>query len=69
MQVPFTDAASLRASSRGVIEGRGERVFLFLLWFEVGFASKIGMLEADPNAVWLMQGWLFLFSRFWHPDR
>jgi hypothetical protein len=28
-----------------------------------------GMLEADPDAVWLMQGWLFLFSRFWYPER
>ncbi len=28
-----------------------------------------GMMEADPDAVWLMQGWLFLFSRFWYLNR
>ena len=48
MHVPFTDAKSLRESSRAVIDG---------------------MREADPDAVWLMQGWLFLFSRFWFPER
>jgi alpha-N-acetylglucosaminidase len=48
MHVPFTDAPSLRASSKAVIDG---------------------MMEADPDAVWLMQGWLFLFSRFWYAER
>ena len=48
MQVPFTDEASLRASSKAVIDG---------------------MMEADPDAVWLMQGWLFLFSHYWWPNR
>lgn len=46
--VPFSDAASLKQSSKAVIDG---------------------MIDADPNAVWLMQGWLFLFQRYWTLDR
>ena len=28
-----------------------------------------GMSKADPEAVWVMQGWLFLNSKFWGSDQ
>ncbi|HEY1790175.1 MAG TPA: alpha-N-acetylglucosaminidase [Verrucomicrobiae bacterium] len=28
-----------------------------------------GMADADPKAVWFMQGWLFLFDKFWTQPR
>jgi hypothetical protein len=27
------------------------------------------MSSTDPNAVWLMQGWLFLDQNFWKPQQ
>lgn len=28
-----------------------------------------GMLGGDPDAIWLMQGWLFLNGNFWKPPQ
>ena len=28
-----------------------------------------GMLAGDPDAIWLMQGWLFLDTGFWKPPQ
>ena len=28
-----------------------------------------GMLAGDPDAIWLMQGWLFLETSFWKPQQ
>ena len=28
-----------------------------------------GMLAGDPNATWLMQGWLFQDTNFWKPPQ
>ena len=28
-----------------------------------------GILAGDPDAVWLMQGWLFLDTAFWQPPQ
>jgi len=32
-------------------------------------AVYMGMAKTDPKAVWLMQGWLFAFSKWWTNDR
>ena len=36
-----------------------------------GFSNGIyqGMVAGDPNAVWLMQGWLFRRIEFWKPPQ
>ena len=33
---------------------------------ETGKAIFEAMRGQDPNAVWMMQGWLFRFGNFWH---
>jgi alpha-N-acetylglucosaminidase len=36
----------------------------------IGRAIYEGMAKADPKAVWLLQGWTFMFQHdFWKPDR
>ena len=35
----------------------------------VGKAIYAGMTDVDPDAIWIMQGWLFLESDFWKGDQ
>lgn len=42
---------------------------------DIGYLSSAskavyeGMLAGDPDAIWLMQGWLFRDDNFWKPPQ
>lgn len=35
----------------------------------LGNAVFAGMRHTDPDAIWLMQGWMFLYDSFWEPPQ
>ncbi|XP_065341007.1 alpha-N-acetylglucosaminidase [Cloeon dipterum] len=36
---------------------------------EVGYATFSAMTAVDPDAIWLLQGWLFIHDSFWTKER